>query len=529
MKVILLISTSLCLYIPQIYETLCNGKTEGVFQLEPKGITEYTKSYEPKEFYDIALITALYRPGAMDLHMDDNGLPIDEDEDPEGYKKALGAHKIFVERRHGRVQTFCPSEKVRPILEKSNMVAVFQESISQMIMAMTNCSFAEAEDIRKFFTKFKPKLLLNNPDIANKFDNIEKKYFSQCKENGCTEQEAKNIWNMILPFSRYGFVKAHAVGYSIITYETVFFRTFYPLEYFTCLLIHSGSDDKSLNYIRAAQKEGISVKKPNINKSEMTYSINADNEIVAGLTSIKSIGEKAANLIIQNRQKDGEFTSVEDFLSREIEWRNVNVRVLEALVKAGAFDSLCENRALVLAKILISKGKAKVTDYIKKEDEVDIFGEKPTKRVSIDDINIEEWTAKEKVAHEYEAFGFRFEDTLKEEFDNIKKYFEVFEKIAKKKLKVARIGTIIDVFVKADKNGNNMAFLTIKQLDGKNLKWVMFSQTYKEFQDKMIKRESYFAFGKEDKKWDSFIVEGLEPISAFAETFKKLGAAKNGN
>ena len=151
---------NLCLRIKGAYEGICEGATEGIFQFEPRGITEFAKSYEPKEFSDLYYITSLYRPGAMDCHLDKDGMPIDKDINLAGYEKAKGAHIHFVERRHGRENIKYPAPELEEILKESNGIAVFQEDISRIVMRMTGCTFADAEVIRKYFTKVKPELLL---------------------------------------------------------------------------------------------------------------------------------------------------------------------------------------------------------------------------------------------------------------------------------------------------------------------------------------------------------------------------------
>lgn len=512
----------LCLNIKPIFNIIAEGKTEGIFQFEPRGITEFAKSYGPAEFADLYYITSLYRPGAMDCHLDKDGMPIDKDTEPHEYAKAKGAHVRFVERRHGRDKITFPAPQLSEILGPSMGIAVFQEDISRIVMNMTGCSFASAEKIRKYFTKIKPELLRTDPKTIAYVEEMEKQFVEDSVKNGATREQALGAWNTILPFARYGFNKAHAVSYSLISYQTAFFRAFYPLEFFTSLLTHNIlKEDKVKDYIRTIQKNNYSIRKPNINKSHIKFSIDAEtNSIFSGLEMIKGVGEKAAASIVQNREQYGPFTSLDDFLSRDITWRIVSRRALEPLVKSGAFDDISPNRALTLAKILIAKGAAKKSDY----ETIDMFDEedepKKAGRKNID-IVVVDWEENEKLKFEREVFGFPFEDAIIKHINSVKKYFESFKNVVAKKNKVATCGVIEDLFVKPDKNGNNMAFMTATNLDGEKQRWVMFSSIYMQFSSKIFKGEPYFAFGKYEPEYESYLIEGLETVNNFISVFTK--------
>jgi DNA polymerase-3 subunit alpha len=509
---------NLCLHIPGCYESIQDGKTTGIFQLEPRGITEFARSYGPKKFMDLALITSLYRPGAMDCHLDNNGMPIDKDLHPNEYKAAKGAHVRFVERVNGREKPTFTSPRLESVLGDSMGVSVFQEDLSRIITTMTGCTFAEAEKTRKFFTKIKPELLRTDQDTISKVNKMCDDFVSKSKANGCSEEEAIATWNMILPFARYGFNKSHAVAYSIITYQTAFFRTFYPLEHFTAILSNNiGKEQKVVEYIRAVQSSGFIITKPDCNESQVKFSIGEQNNIIAGLEMIKGVGKKGAQLIVEDREKNGPFKSIEDFLGRDILWRVVNIHVLESMTKAGCFDSICENRHLALAKILIAKGAKKKTDY----EVIDIFDDDETlakKNRKNQDIIVEDWTESEKLIKEREVFGFPFDDALTKNLGRVKVYYEAFKKTCEQNKKDAIFGIIEDIFVKQDKNGSDMAFISATDLDGNKKRWVMFGSIYGQFNKLLHKNEPYFAFGKYDLKNDSYLIDGIQTLDFFAES-----------
>lgn len=510
----------LCLNIRPAYVTICEGKTEGVFQFEPRGITEFAKSYAPTIFDDLFYITSLYRPGAMDCHLDKDGMPIDPDLHPFEYQKARGAHVRFVERRHGRDKVTVPAPQLKEILGPSQGIAVFQEDISRIVMKMTGGTFAEAEVIRKYFTKVKPELLRTDLDTIAKVKKMEAEFVSASVKQGATNEDALAAWNTILPFARYGFNKAHAVSYSLISYQTAMFRALYPLEFLVGLLTYNDKEEKVVSYIRTAQKLDMVVRKPDINLSGQTFSIDKDNAIISGLDLIKGVGEKAASFIVVDRTANGSYTSLEDFLGRDIPWRTVNAKVLEALCLAGAFDSIAPNRGLCHAKIMVARNKKKKSDY--QTESIDIFDEDDglVKRGRKNlELVVDDWLPGFKLEGERTVFGFPFDDTLRKNLKQVKKYYSIFAKLAAARGKQATFGVIEDIYIKADKNGNNMAFISTVNLEGDKQRWVLFSSIYMEFGKKLLKNEPYFAFGKQDG--DSFLIDGVETITHFIDMFNK--------
>jgi DNA polymerase-3 subunit alpha len=496
---------SLCLNMPKVYNAIGNNENQGVFQFEPEGISAFAKHYGPKRFMDLALITALYRPGPLDARLDQLGIPIDP-EKPE-YKRAKSAAMVFVDRHKGHSEVFYPSAKVEKILEDSYGICVFQENLSQMIMALTSCSFAEAEKIRKFLTKVKPEALRSDAGKIAELQAYEDKFTAQAKANGCNTQEIEAVWNLIVPFARYGFVKSHAVAYSLISFQTAFCRAEFPLEYLTALMIHNvDNTDKLVEYIRTAQKLGIKVLPPDLNSSLENFSINDNNEILCGLEFIKGVGEKASAQIVNNRKEFGPFTSLDDFLSRKIAWRNVDVGVLEVLTKCGALESFSENRALTLAKIMIAKGKKKRAEF----ETVDMFtdGENPEQG----ELYVKEWDAKEKSNFERECFGFLLEDYIVKNKNDISRAVELIKASNVGMKQQTTVGTIDEIKLGTQKNNEQYARISATNFDGIKENWLIFASYWNVFKNIAKTNETYLCFGKKDDK-GTFIVEKMTPMN----------------
>ena len=293
---------------PNIYKTI-NKSTLGIFQLEGKGAAEYTKRLQPQNFEDIIADLALVRPGAQDSG--------DADE--------------FLKVRFEGKQIHYDHELLKPILEATNGCILYQEQAMEISRVLSGFTDVEADNLRK--------------GIGKKLDYIFKEYkpkfINGAIKNGVDEDIAETIWNKIEKSSSYSFNKSHSVGYSLITYQTAYLKTYYPIEYYMCLLNNTEDEDKRIRIyseIKSIDKEIIN---PDINLSKEITIIDND-KIYLSFNLIKGVGEKAIDEIISKQP----FTSYEDFDQRCAK-KKVNRTVKKALIQAGAFDCFGENRNLL--------------------------------------------------------------------------------------------------------------------------------------------------------------------------------------
>jgi DNA polymerase-3 subunit alpha len=510
----------ICMNVPKVYRSISEGATQGVFQFEPEGITKFTKKYGPKRFLDLALITSLYRPGPLDAKLDKLGMPIDPD-DP-SWKSAPSAAHAFIERYNGREKVYYASPKLEDVLGESYGVAVFQEDISRIIMKMTKCNFNDAEKVRKFLTKVKPEALKSDPDKIAELKKYEAKFTAQALENNCTPEEIRGVWNLIVPFARYGFNRSHAVAYSMISFQTAFCRTQFPVEFLTALMIHNvDKTDKLVEYVRTAQKLNLKILPPDLNTSDVSFKITENGEILAGFTVFKGIGDKAADEIINNRATQGPFKSVEDFLSRDIAWRRLDVGDLQVLVKGGTFDQFNENRAQVLTQILVQKKKVKKFEDLATFDleqsvkEFDIFAEPgETKQQEIDISLIKPWS-KAVVEHNFrEAFGFLLEDYLTKNKEKVAQAHKVIHDIVKQSKKDATVGVIQEIKILVQKNGEKYARITATNMDGIKEQWLLFASVWNVFKNDIKFYYTYVCIGKKDDK-GTFLVDSMKDMEDY--------------
>jgi DNA polymerase III subunit alpha len=317
---------------PKTFKLLQSADCIGVFQLESDGMRRYLKQLKPTEIEDIIAMVALYRPGPMQ-HI------------PE-----------YIKGKHDRSQVKYLHPLLKPILENTYGIPVYQEQIMRIAQDLAGFTLAEADILRKAIGKKIEKLLMEQKD----------KFVNGMKKNNIDERIAIELWHWIEPFARYSFNKSHAACYAIIAYQTAYLKANYPVEYMAALLTSEGSDlDRITILIEECKKMKIEVLAPDINESFSNFSVVPNkNQIRFGLSAIKNVGYNIVELIIDERKKNGHFKSVEDFVSR-VDSKVLNKKSLESLTRAGVFDTLGERNQILsnLEKLLAwSKNNQKIKD-----------------------------------------------------------------------------------------------------------------------------------------------------------------------
>jgi DNA polymerase-3 subunit alpha len=296
------------------FEMLSRAETIGVFQLESEGMKRVVTELRPSSFDDVVALVALYRPGPMEW------IP------------------KYIARKHGREQISYVHPKLEPILRDTYGIAIYQESIMQIARDIAGFSMSEADELRKVMGK---KLKDQVPVYREKF-------LEGAEREGVDRRIANEIFTFIEPFAGYGFNKAHAVAYGWIAYQTAYLKANYPLQYLSALMTSvKDKTDKLVEYIDEARKIGITVLPPDVNASLVDFTSVQDagsGQIRFGLAAIKGVGENAVHSILEARDTDGKFSDIFEFASR-VDPKHANRRVVEALVKSGALDSLEGNRA----------------------------------------------------------------------------------------------------------------------------------------------------------------------------------------
>jgi len=422
------------------FEMFQTGATVGIFQFESDGMRKYLKQLKPTSINDLIAMNALYRPGPMQFIPD------------------------YIRRKHGEEKVVYDHEDLRDILEPTYGIMIYQEQIMMVAQRMGGYTLGEADVLRRIMGKKQPELL--PPE--------EEKFVNQAVEKGYDKKTAKEVFDKMALFAGYGFNKSHSAAYSVVAYQTMFFKANYTAEYMAAVLSHNMGDIKKVSFfIEECQRIGIPVDAPNINTAEGKF-IAKDGRVQYGMSAIKGVGNAAIEQIVEERNEKGEFRSIFDFSSR-IDTRVCNKKTIESLAQAGAFDTLHQNRAQLLASIedVISYASRKQEE--ERLNQVSLFGEGSGSGAISQEPKLREcppWTNIERLNKERDLIGFYLSghplDKYKEDTKLFASHTLAEEKLAgmndRDSIKI--IGIITSVKRISDKKGRPMAFVQIEDRKG---------------------------------------------------------------
>jgi DNA polymerase-3 subunit alpha len=364
---------------PKVYKMLAGGETDGVFQMEGSGFTEMLKRLRPDRFTDLIAAVALYRPGPMESGMMDD----------------------YVNRKHGRAKITYPHPSCEPILRETYGVVVYQEQVMSIAVELCGFSMGHADLLRKAMGKKKPE------EMAK-----QRAAFVQgaVAKSGMDSGAASALFDQVEKFAGYSFNKSHSAAYALLAYQTAYLKARHPVEFMAALLTcDQGDTDKVSHYIAVAKNLGIEVLPPDVNESDMDFSV-IEGRIRFGLGAVRNVGEAAVSAILEERARGGRFADLSDF-SRRVDLRRINKRVIESLVKGGAFDSTGARRSQVFAAIdrAVEAGQAAQKD--RETGQRSLFGlGEPSPSSAVPGhqayADLPEWPERERLAFEKESLGF---------------------------------------------------------------------------------------------------------------------------
>lgn len=467
------------------FELLSSGETTGIFQLESGGMRRVAKTLQPNQFSDITAMVALYRPGPMDL------IP------------------TFIEGKHNPEGVVYPHESLKVVLQETYGVMVYQEQILQIANVMAGYTLSEADILRRAIGKKKKYLL----------DENKKRFTEQSLEKGYTREVAEKVWGFIEAFANYGFNKAHAASYAMIAYQTAYLKAHFPAEYMTALMsVESGShsanrDEKVAVAIDASKKMGLKILPPDINKSFTDFNLEPDASSKGGLAirfgfnAIKNVGTAAIESIVETRQKVGEFQSFSHFLI-STDSRKVNKKVLESLIKVGAFDQFA-SRASMLQQL--EEIRAKVNQFNSDiEGQDGLFSGLADTSQNIQDTfpRLPEYPQAELLSFEKELLGIYLTDhPLAQALEYVLK--RASKEISEIELSIHQdqtftFGGVISKFRETvtKKTGAKMSFGTLDDQTG-SIDFVIFPKVYEELAGKITQDMVVLLRAKVDNRDDS--------------------------
>ncbi|MDL1988005.1 MAG: DNA polymerase III subunit alpha [Deltaproteobacteria bacterium] len=477
---------------PDTYRLLVSGDTVGVFQLESSGMKDLLVRLRPECFDDVIALVALYRPGPMESGMIDD----------------------YVERKHGKKDVVYLLPELEPILKETYGVIVYQEQVMRIAASVADYSMSEADDLRKAMGKKKPAIMARQ----------RLRFIKGATERGIQSQKAKKLFDLIEKFGGYGFNKSHSAAYALIAYQTAFLKAHFPVEFMASLLtseIHS--IDGVVKYIAECRHHGIQVLPPDINESDKEFTV-IGSKIRFGLVAVKNVGEGAIEVIIDDRKK-GRFSSLFDFCER-VDLKKANKRVIESLIKCGAFDSTGANRSQMMVSLENAIDYGQRVQKERTDPQMGLFNMGGVRQ----DINLpkmpsmNEWDERQLLAFEKEALGFyitghpltRFEDLL-DKFTNA----NTISLKEKNDGELVRIGgIIINIKTIKTKKGDLMAFVTLED-QHKTVEIIIFSLAYAAVHELLVEDNTVIIQGrvKRDENSVKILADTVVPIEKAEETW----------
>ncbi len=461
----------------KVFETLSLGNTLGVFQLESSGMRNFMKQLKPNSFEDIVAGISLFRPGPMD------SIP------------------TYIENKNNPEKVSYINEKLRPILEVTYGCLVYQEQVMQVVRDLAGYSYGRSDLVRRAMSKKKMDVMEEERQyfIHGKFDENGNIEIPGCVRKGVSEEDANKIFDDMIDFAKYAFNKSHAAAYGVLAYETAYLKVHYPVEFMAALITSiMGNSDKVVEYIRECNTLNIPVNPPDINKSFAKFSVEGDS-IRFGLAAVKNVGVNIIENIVKEREANGDFKDFVDFAKR-LDAKDTNKRVIESLIKCGAFDSISENRATLMAgyeSVLSSiamdrknniQGQISLFDSISTDIE-----KKSTLEINSKMPFVREFTDKEKLNMEKEVLSMYLSghplSEYKSDLDNkttinMRKIKEIKEdEVNYMKLNEKEVimgGMVIGKKIMTTKRNEIMAFITLEDIYGA-IEVVVFPQVLKKY------------------------------------------------
>jgi len=490
------------------YELYSKGETTGLFQFESDGMKKHLKELKPNRFEDLIAMNALYRPGPMDY------IP------------------SFINRKHGKEPIHYTFPEMKEVLSDTYGVTVYQEQVMLLSQKLAGFTKGQADSLRKAMGKKIIKLMDENKAI----------FFEGCKKNNYDEKKVAKIWEDWEKFAEYAFNKSHSTCYSYISFQTAYLKAHYPAEFMGAVLSRNLSDIKKITiFMDECKRMGINVLGPDVNESYLKFNVNKNGDIRFGLAAIKGMGEMAAELIIKEREKNGLYKDVFDFVGR-VNLQSVNKRNIEALAYSGGFDCFTEiNRYQFFlpsvndstyVETLLRFGSKVQED--KSSTQISLFGDLPGLEIENPAIPTgPEWSELAKLNKEKELIGIYLSahplDKYKIEINNFCSHsldaLSDLELLKGKKVTVA--GIITEVFEGKTKTGNIYGSFSLSDYVDKH-KFFLFSEDY-------IKFKNYFSTGYslmingvvQERRYTKtgeleFKIQSIEMLSEALEKIKKI-------
>ena len=462
---------------PLTYELFQKGDTIGVFQFESEGMQMYLKELKPTNIEDLIAMNALYRPGPMDF------IP------------------LYIDRKHGRKPVEFPHEMLEEILGYTYGIMVYQEQIMQAAQIMGGFSLGNADLLRKAMGKKDMKTMLEQKAL----------FIKGAEAKGVAASKAGEVFETMQKFAEYGFNRSHSAAYSMLAFQTGYLKAHYPAEYMAAVLTHNLSEIKKITFlIDACHKKGIKVLGPDINQSGIRFTTNEQGEILFGLGAIKGVGEIAAEAILKERNSNGPYKNIFDFVKR-VPLKTVNKRCIESMAQAGSFDHFPETHRAQFFHADGPEGQTFIEKLIrfgaqaqlqKESAQQSLFGDIPEIAIPDPDMpQCEPWAPTVCLNYEKEVIGFYISGHPLDQFrpelstmcrNNIEELRNTPQSFIKRDF---TIGVIVNQAQhKFTKTGRPFGSINVEDFSG-TMQIPLFSETYLKFKHLLVQGEFLFIKG----------------------------------
>jgi DNA polymerase-3 subunit alpha len=447
------------------FDLMTRGETTAVFQLESRGMKDLIKRLKPSRFEDIVALVALFRPGPLQSGMVDD----------------------FINRKHGKAQLAYPHPQYQhdcliPILEPTYGIILYQEQVMQIPQVMAGYTLGGADLLRRAMGKKKPEEMAKQRAV----------FIEGAKQQGFNEELSSNIFDLMEKFAGYGFNKSHSAAYALVSYQTAWLKQHYPAPFMAAVMSSElQNTDKIVVFIEECRAMKLVLKLPDVNVGEYMFTVNEREEIIYGLGAIKGLGEGPIENIISARSSGGPFTSLFDFCART-DARKVNKRALEALIRAGAFDQLGVDRAILMASMQDAVQAAEQAATNQDSGMLDLFGDvvpaAANGDVYKDFRNVRPWSTKQRLEGEKETLGLYVTGHPIDDYEHELREF-VPNRINDLKAdnhNQTIAGLVVNLRTMKNKRGDNMAFVLLDDRSAR-IEVTLFADAYSEHREKLVK------------------------------------------
>ena len=453
----------------KVFSLLSTGETTGLFQLESAGMREAIKQMKPNRFDDIIALVALYRPGPM------SNIP------------------IYNDCKNGVKQPDYIHPTLKEILKPTYGIIIYQEQVMQIAQTLAGFTAGEADILRRAMGKKKKAEL----------DKQKERFIDGAIKNGIKKDVANFVFTKIEPFAQYGFNKSHAAAYALIAYQTAYLKTYFKEDFIAATMTTELTNTSKLReFVEELKRLKVEIIRPSLNNCYAEFKA-IDGKIYYGLGAIKNVGFEAISNIIKERQRNGNFQSLINFIER-VDIKDVNKLQLEGLTKAGVFDEFEKDRNKIFESIPKILQKIKNINEDKKNNQTNLFGNSDVQETAFEFQKVAPWKQKELLTHEFKSLGFYISDHPLNEYEEIFNHLNIisFKNFYQNNLTESLIaGTIMSIQEKKSSKGMPYAIIKFSDKEGE-FELFLFSEILVANRDKLKESESFILTLQKDKTLD---------------------------